>query len=465
MDSLQKTVLQFAGGWATDFGPSFTGAPQGNALSIPFLLSADNLTYELDGAPHKVGGASRLNSSAITGGTTTVHGLFDAWFQGSSGSETQKELCYAGTRILKMDAMDGTWDELTTGLEDSREPCFEMFNDSVLFATTSTVDVPQTWDGSASATSNLGGSPPNFSFMVRHKNRVFAAGVASNPSRLYYCASLDAADWTSAGNAGSIDIDPSDGDRITGLVSHKNELLVFKGPNRLSIHRITGSSPSDFARVPFVTGVGSVNHNSLFRVNDDIVFTSPRGIHSLAATAAYGDYIEAFLARPILTYYQDTLNASTLEKGWGVNYQAKGLAIWNFAKSGGTTKNVYLVYDYRFQPGRWCSWGKTNSYQNGHSLAILQTTARKHRLFAGTSDGYVSQLDIAARSINSSTGYTMEVTTPFLNFGTSSVLKAAHSGFWSLLPKGSAAMTFGYTRDTSTEDTVSISQSSGPVLA
>ena len=45
----QTAILTFAGGWATDFGPSFFAAPQNGLLAMPFLLSADNLLYELDG--------------------------------------------------------------------------------------------------------------------------------------------------------------------------------------------------------------------------------------------------------------------------------------------------------------------------------------------------------------------------------------------------------------------------------
>lgn len=65
-DMRQKVVLNLGGGWATDFGPSFTGAPQGNALTVPFLLNAQNLSYELDGAPHKFGGATKHNATQIT---------------------------------------------------------------------------------------------------------------------------------------------------------------------------------------------------------------------------------------------------------------------------------------------------------------------------------------------------------------------------------------------------------------
>lgn len=467
-DRKGKCVVSFAGGWSTDFGPSSNIAPQGNALPIPWLLNADNVTLKLDGGFHKLGGATKLNSAQVTEGGSGVpfQGIIDVWFQGTAGTETQKRFAQAGTKLLKED-VDGVWDVLTTGLTADKEPCFEIFNDSVFWASDGHVDTPQRWDGAAGSTSNVGGTPPTFSFMVKHKNRMWAAGVASNPSRLYYSGALDGNDWVGA-TSGSIDIDPSDGDRITGLKSHKNELLVFKGTHRQSIHRITGSSPSGsdaFARIPFVTGVGSINHNGIFTVNDDLVFPSPRGIHSLAATAAYGDYVEAFLSRPILTYYQDSLNHTVLNKNWGVNYLSTGQAIWTFAKSGGTAKNVYLAYDYRFQPGRWISWSKDSPYIAANCLAIIENSARKHRLFAGTTSGYVYELDRTSHVIDTSTAYTADVRTPFLNLGTSALLKTSEEAYITILPTGSASFTFGYTRDRNAEQTTSITQVTGDTLA
>ena len=466
-DKLQKVIITFGGGWATDFGPSFTAAPQGNALQIPFFLRSDNVFYELDGAPHKLGGSSlygpRLDES---GSAVSVQGLYDFWLQGTGGSETQNYVTYAGTQLRRSTNLSTTWTAIKTGLESGKEPCFETFTAKLIWASTSTVDVPQSWDGSAASTSILGATAPNFAFHVKHKNLLWAAGVASNPSRLYYSDTLDPTTW-SGGSSGSIDVDPDDGDRITGIVSHKNELIVFKGPNRMSIHRITGSSPSGsdaFARVPFVTGVAAVNHNGIFRINDDLVFPSPRGLHSMAATAAFGDYVEAFLARPILSFYQDSLNHNLLTQCWGVNYQPKGLAVWTFALASGSTKNVCLVYDYRFQPGRWASWGFNSSYVNANCLALMQTTGRKHKLFAGTTGGYVHQLDTAVRSIAGGTAYTGDVLTPFLNFGTSAVKKNAHAGFWSILPKGAYNSNFEYTRDSNAATAVTVTQTGGNVL-
>ena len=465
-DARQKVIINIAGGWATDYGPSYTGSPNGNALSLPFLLNADNVTYELDGGPHKVGGATRMNTTQVTeaAAAQTVWGMYDFWKQGTAGAESQKIVANIGTKLLSSSLGDFT--SIKTGLESGKEPAFEVFTDLLIWTSTSLVDVPQKWNQVTATTSDLGGTPPKFSFHVKHRNRLWASGNAAVPSRLYYSENLDPETW-SGGASGSIDIDPSDGDRIVGLASHKNELFIFKGPNKLSIHRITGSSPTGsdaFARTTFVNGVGGVNHNSIFRINDDLVFADTRGLHSLAATAAYGNYVEAFLSRPILSYYQDSLNHSVLNTSWGVNYQAKGLAVWLFAKSGGTAKNVYLVYDYRFQPGRWMSWSKDSTYYAGNCLSIMSDATRRHRMYAGGTDGYVNQLDVAARAVNTTGAYTADVLFPFLNFGSSAHLKTVGDIWASFLPKGASTFTLGFTRDTATEQSVSISQSGGDTL-
>ena len=455
-DARAKVLIIFGGGWATDFGPVFPTPPRDGVLNLPYLVRAENVLYELDGAPRKVGGTTRINTTAAS----TLYGFHDAWFQGTAGSEVQLQVAYAGTTLLSMSALDGTWTTRLTGLEDAKHPCFEMFkgtnaSEILIFSTTSTVDAPRRMN-SAGTVAALGGSPPQFSFQHKHQNRLWAAGVATAPSRLYYSESLDPETW-SGGGAGSLDIDPGDGDRITGLASHKNELIVFKGPNRLSIHRITGASPSTFARVPFVDGVGSVNHTSIFRVNDDLVFCDPRGVHSLTATAAFGDYVEAFLSRPILRAYQADLNLNAMSTIWGVNYQGRGIALWTLPGSGGTAKNRYFVYDYRFQPGRWALW---TGYQAANCLGtITNATTRQRLAYAGDVSGFLYQLNANNQSVtNGATAYTYKVTTPFLNFGSSAMMKNAVHGFLSAAPKGTYNTTFGWTRDVNAEQTVLVNQ-------
>ena len=106
----------FAGGWATDFGPSAPGvAPdQAGQFKVPFLVDAENVVFELDGGPRKIKGSTKLNSVQLESGAT-ITGLYDYWRQGTGGSATQKRVIHIGTKIYKDDA-DGTFDQIASVL-------------------------------------------------------------------------------------------------------------------------------------------------------------------------------------------------------------------------------------------------------------------------------------------------------------------------------------------------------------
>jgi hypothetical protein len=189
------------------------------------------------------------------------------------------------------------------------------FNDLLIIGTE---DGPKSWDQTTFQI--LAGTPPAFTFSAPHAGRHWAAGVSTLPSRLYYSAVGNPEDWVGAGS-GSIDIDPGDGDAIQAILSWKRELWVFKGPYRLSIHRITGTSPSDFSRVPFIHGISAAGQHSIFPVGDDFAFWSPRGsCHSLTSTANYGDYLQSYVNFPILSWCRNLNNifSGELSKSWQV---------------------------------------------------------------------------------------------------------------------------------------------------
>ena len=59
----------FAGGFATDFGPNADLAvDKSGQVSIPFLVDAENLLFEFDGGPHKMPGTAKLNSVQMESG-------------------------------------------------------------------------------------------------------------------------------------------------------------------------------------------------------------------------------------------------------------------------------------------------------------------------------------------------------------------------------------------------------------
>lgn len=446
---------QFGGGWATDFGPTADVGIEGGQVVVPFLTEAENIIYELDGGPHKVGGVTKVNSSGLG---STVTGIYDYWRQGTAGSPARRRIAHAGT-VIYADNDDGTYASIFTGLESGAIPSYATFDDLLIISSNSTTDVPKSWDQTTAQ--NLAGSPPNFSFAVVHHGRVFAAGDAANPSDLSYTAAFDPEDWIGAGS-GTIQIDPNDGDHIVGIASHKNDLFVFKGPYKGSIHRITGTSPTDFARATFVTGLGGAWHNSIFKYGDDIGFVSQFGtVHSLTTTASYGDYHEGALSRPIHEWIKEKLNYNRLENIWAAADPLNSRVLIAISIDANSTNNAILSMDYSFNPPRWAYW----SVFDAESLALFQDTNGVDRLLFGGSDGFVRNSNVVDRSVDGSTAISMNVKTPSLNYGNPMMMKTISQASVGIAPRGDYTGTFGWVRDDNTVQTQAFTQGGGDVLA
>jgi hypothetical protein len=450
------------GGWATDRGVlARVGISQDGTVAVPFLRRAENIVYELNGAARKVGGTTSLNSSAVNGGTA-IRGLFDYWKMGVGGAPTQRRVLHTGTLIMA-DNGAGSFSNIFTGMSDNSVPQYNVFEDSLIIASDSNEDVPKTWDQTTAA--DLGGSPPKFSFSVTHQNRVWAAGVEPHPSRLYYSDLLDAAVWNGDGNSGQIDIDPSDGDRITGLFSYRNALFVFKGPNTGSIHRIDGSSPvgSDgFRRTPFVRGVGAVAQNLIFGFENDVGFVwSDGGVYSLRATDAYGDLNEAALSRDISSFIIGNVDFSILHRGWAVNDRINGYVLMLYPKSGAADTFHTLMMDYRFDPVRWAIWPAISV----RCLARVVDTSAVDLpiIMAGGTDGVVRRLGRNKSTVDT-TNIVTEIAFPNLDYGTPKNKKLISDVGIGIDPKNSNDMTFRWRRDDQSIQETSISQSDTQTL-
>ena len=444
MPTIQHVI---EGGWSTENGPKAPTLVRGEQLvGVPWLLRAENLVYTRDGWIQKMPGASNVNGTA-TGATDTVGGIVDYWRSGTGGSPAQQRTLYAGTAIYTESS--GTLTSRITGLVADQRPWFEVMNDLLVMAFSGT-DVPRSSD--QTTFQNLAGSPPNFAFHVNHKTRMFAAGVATNQSRLYYSIVDNPENWTGAGS-GSIDVYPDDGDVITGLASHQNELVIFKGPNRGRIVRMTGSTPSDFTLVPQFRGIGSVNQQSIITAGGDLVFWDNLAIHSLAATERFGDYAPSFLSDPIASYFTSELNHSRFAFVWGINYQAKGYALWTVSRAGASTNDAILLWDYRFTPARFALWP---AYAVA-SLAMVLDTSSEPTPWAGSYTGRVRRMNRAARNI-ADTAYSADMLWPYLAYGNASDEKTIQHGRVSVAPKGDTTFTLGWQRDGATQQTQSVNQ-------
>lgn len=455
--STQWITHTFGGGWATDFGPTHYGAPEGTTLRLPWLNTSTNVVYEFDGGPHKAPGSNKLNSTVIEA-SQTVTGIYDYWRLGTGATPAQRRVVHVNDAIYH-DGGSGSFSSLTTGLEVGAVPHYSTFNDLLIIGSTSTVDVPKSWD--QSTFQSLAGSPPRFSFSVKHQGKQWASGNWAVPYRLYYSVTGNPEDWTNSGS-GSIDIDPGDGDRIIGLASYKNDLWVFKGPNKLSIHRITGATPSTFARTTFIEGISAANQSCIFPMGDDLGFVSPRGtIHSLKATDAYGDYNQSYLNYPILTWCRDNMNQAQFSKWQAATDFLRGYTLITFPLAGVTNNGRCLMLDWRFlaqgEPyPRWSLW----DFGAFASLGYCIDTNQRPRIFAGGYDGYVYRLDQSDRTHNS-TSINFDIQTPNLTYGSEVHMKTLYAVGIGHAPKNTNTATFAWSRDGGTEQTQTFAQAAG----
>lgn len=452
--NLNYVTHTFGGGWATDYGQTiYNPVGQEGHVRMPFLTDARNLFYEFDGGPHKFPGTTALNTTV--GASTSIYGLYEYWRQGSSAAPTQRRIIHAGTVIMH-DQGTGSFTNLFTGLFSGAVPTYCTFNDLLITANDSTLDVPKSWD--LTTAQSLAGSPPRFSFACEHAGRLWAAGDFSNPSRLYYSVAGNPEDWAGIGS-GSIDVGIGDGDMITGLVSHQNYLFVFKGPNKLSIHLIAGRTPNDFVHQVFVRGVSAAWQNAIFRMSDDVGFISPRGsVHSLATTQKYGDFAQSYLSYPIGDVCKARLNHSRSRFWQAADDSVNGRVLIAVSSSGATTNDRVLVMDYRFlaQGEPYPRWSYLDAFTVESLAQVLYTSSRPVIMF-GSSDGIVYVTDRDSRSHKSAAiNYTVE--TPYFTYGSEIVEKYISVASLGVVPKNNNSLTFGWTRDFNAEQTQTVTQ-------
>lgn len=456
----------FDGGWAPDRSPRTLAGPDASGLvRIPYLTTAENMIYELDGGPRKAPGTTKVHAAALESGAAIV-GCYDAWFQGAVGAPSQRRILNVST-VIKADSADGVFVNIFTGLTAGAVPTYTMLEDLLIIGLDS-ADVPKSWDGTTAQ--NLAGSPPAFSICTTHANRVWAAGVKARPSRLYYSPLLDPANTTGEG-WGEINVDPNDGDGITAIASYKGELIVFKGPYKGSIHRIAGTAPTGtdgFRRIRWIEEIGAAWQNTVFRFGDDLGFMGFDGaIHSLKATAAYGDFNEVSLSRPIQSFMQRA-NFGSLKKAWAASgADSTGFVLFALPIDAGTANNAVIGMDYRFGTGaavRWFYWPRYSTLAASLMTGIDPGDSRKRIYFLGGTDGFFRKGLRSTRSIDETGAIAMTVATPYFDYAEPFNMKTIGEAFLQFSPKNNGSINLIFKRDAHDEQTFAVSQAGGDPL-
>jgi len=242
----------------------------------------------------------------------------------------------------------------------------------------------------------LGGTPPKAKYIEVWANRVWLTGATNATKNTLYGSVLgNAEDWTTGSGTASgtiaIDIDPSDGDFITGIISFRERLFVFKRNKIYTVDPIGGGFPTDATALSvnlYTSSIGCASAYSIQPVLDDVLFLSDHGVASLVSSQVVGDFNSALLSRKIKELRDLVLprNKDLEISAFVVQQHAQ---YWLFRDD--ISKGTMYVLDYRRiqeRIVRWTTYGNTIGAADVACLErIISGTVRTRIRIAGNSSG------------------------------------------------------------------------------
>lgn len=379
------SVSSFDGGYCSGY--------PAHALDADESPNAENFDPSVPFVLQKRLGQSNFSGDHGSATGTRIRGLYIPTFEGGTPLVIAKE----GTAVYNATA--GNWATAITGhptLHDADEVHFTMFSNLLIMTSEEAAPIaPQKWTGSGTF-ANLGGSPPSAKYPCVHKGRLWLAGTAADPSRVYFSALNNAEDWSAADNAGDFYVAKSDGMIINGMCSDGEVLYVSKivpGSNEGAIYSIYGDGPSDFKPPRRIAWFAATGHRGMAITHSFVCAATHRGIYGLQ-----GDRV---------VYTNDSFNKEWMALTTAQRAEAclgfyKNQVWVGFPASGSTNTKAY-VCDLLYQRWSLYNWGSTD---------------RAARIFATHGDGslYGAAASSTLRIIKFDTGNTDIGTTAITQF-------------------------------------------------
>ena len=228
------------------------------------------------------------------------------------------------------------------------------------------IDGGAQWDGSTLARP---GTMPKAEFSVFYNSYHIASGVDGQSSRVYISSLSDSSDFTNAAGtdgkawdttdvpgatvfagtgANFIDIQPNDGDRITGLGVYADQVVIFK---QFAIYQLSFDTDGPVV-TPITRATGCVAPRSVVAVENDLYFLSREGVRVLGNEANYFNSIRTSIISKNIEDMIIGMDESSYPKANAIYYNNE--YILSIPDSGGNLTYT-VVYNRNFKS--WTKWG------------------------------------------------------------------------------------------------------------
>ena len=172
------------------------------------------------------------------------------------------------------------------------------FNNTTKVIMVDDVNQAATYDGSTYTLLSATGAPADPASVAVFRDHMFFAGMSSNPQEIVFSAPFNEADFSAANGAGSIKVDTN----IVELKVFRDALFIF---GKDKIYQLQGTSIADWQVVPVTRVLGCSDGFSVQEIGGDLLFLSPDGLRTIAATTRIGDVELGTVSKPIQKRIQD----------------------------------------------------------------------------------------------------------------------------------------------------------------
>ncbi len=373
------------------------------ALANPAQLSiAENLTFE-DGTMRKEGGATKYNSTVISGAPDIIGGhdwhpvigtqrmvvlLSDGDLQKDSGAGDFTVTLKAGLTVSGV---------VPTFVEGGNETGAA---DRKLFLFTG-VNQVQVLAADGNTTSDLTTPPADWStgFPLGgfvHEDRLWGFG-GEDSHRVYYSTVEDHEDFTGAGS-GQIGIYSGEGEEIVGGISFKGLILLWKRPFGMYIINTTDTDVTKWKVSRISKSFGLVTPQAFAAIDDDIVFMDLSGaLHLVSTIDEFGNIGSRSLTdvNEMNTFIRDNVNLTALSDVRSFYYIGKRELHFALPKTGDTVNGARLVLDFNTPDAIKFRWSPRDT---ATALWLKRDSGGVPRPVMGDDAGFVWNLDQAVRS-------------------------------------------------------------------
>lgn len=344
----------------------------------------------------------RLGTTNFTGNHgsptgTLIKGLAAFTYENGTTEIIAKE----GTAIYNVTA--GNWNTTITGhpaLSDGDGVHFVMFKNVVIMTSEEAAPIAPQKKSVGGTFSALGGSPPSGQYCCIHSGRVWIAGTAADPSRVYFSAVNNHEDWSTADNAGNFYCAPGDGMVINGIASDGETLYISKKAptgSEGAIYMVSGNSAASFTPPRRICWEGVPNARCFTITKSFLAAAISSGIYGLQGNR--------------LVFLSDAVNDQW--RSLTVAQQAVACIgrwkdqIWVAYPASGSTNTKGLIVDINYQ-----NWSRYNPVAIG-----MFCTHPDGTLYGASATSTIKVMQMNTGADDQGSAITMYWNTPDIDYG------------------------------------------------